>query len=692
MNMRLYGAWLVILLLPQTARAQHACQFYAQNPATVTVDRSAGVQEREVEIVFTNTGTSTWQNTGGVVNLSYIELRGVDAAGNVQNSSLYHSSWINRQRVGSFLAIQNGVAPGQRARFVFKVNIDPQSLGVGTHTCYFRPYHAQGGYINNWGQTRITVQVVDNSGPPPAPPPPSPSPPPPPAPSPSPTPLKAVISSVTVERTEIYPGTGTGAQVRNANWLNDRFIIRRYQVLQLRGSVQGSGVKSFEWSVSANGQTRMLGTSADLNTRPDDLFVGQQQLRLRVQDLQDRWSDYEAVSLEVEPWPQVFLPIHGQWTRNGYNYNEGDHIGERSVGAQDWNAPVPGSTDFGLELVASIPGTVTTGAYSDGGNYVLIDWSDPASGVQYQAHYMHLSTVAVRTGQTVVAGQPIGLCGNTGSASQGSHLHYVFRRKTNGVFKAVIPEPCWLDPQTVRQTISHNETVRGNHRVLPASLLILPEQVVTAPYSDWEGWGHQKHWAPTTNQSQPSAFALWDVSIPQSGVWKLWMHNPSGFTNNNAGAPTHNTTSRAVFEINRSRMPGVETYTVDQNGAGRGRLVEVAEFHAQQGDLVQIRQHNATGESDKQMSFDEMVLTLEVPDGSGGGSNPPPAAPPPSSAPQPPTPQPSTPTSTHTSGSTSPSTVSSSGGGCSLSPGSNLGSFPALVLCFLLMLLLSARR
>lgn len=776
MNMRTAIACLVGVLLPQTARAQHACQFYAQNPASITVDKSSGAIEREVEIDFTNTGASTWQNTGGVSNLSYIELRGADSGGNVVNSPLYHSSWINRQRVGSFLAVQNGVAPRQVARFVFKIIVDPQALGIGTHDCYFIPYHAQGGYIYDWGHTKIRVIVTDNSQPPPgqvptasivsivpgtavlrgtqvtasgaannapieyrwrlggqivgnqssfqstfsqagsftlsfaarnaygwsqevnttitvkdpAPaqvPPPDPSP----VPVPAPTGLTAAISEVNVERSLPYTQQGAGARVTTTNWLSERFELRRYHVLSLRATVTGGSAQAYEWSLSANGVSKVIGSSKDLTTKPDDLFVGKQKLRFRAQGLDGLWSSYNEVELDVAYWPQIYLPVDGQWVRSGNNYNEGDHIGDLSFGAQDWNAPVPGNTDFGLEMIATIPGKITTGVFSGGGRYVMIEWTDTLNQAEFRAYYMHLSSVLVSDGQTVIAGQPIGLCGDTGSLSQGTHLHYVLRRKENGVWKGVIPEPCWIDTRTVRQTIAYNEAVWADHRVLPVSVLILPEDIVTAPYSDEEGWGHHKYWAKTTSQRQPTSSALWDATIPVSGTWRLWMHNPTARTHDEAGQSTHNTTACAPFEIARPRQLGLDMISVNQDVGYKGSLILIMEFRAQAGDNIKIRQHNATGEDNKEISFDQLVLTMESRDDTGGAdtvngvptpvpvpdsatSNMP-ASPPSVSAP------PSQPTIIHTGG----------GGGCAINPCRTNSAISCLILFLFTLLILSAR-
>lgn len=89
--------------------------------------------------------------------------------------------------------------------------------------------------------------------------------------------------------------------------------------------------------------------------------------------------------------------------------------------AVDWNGvgPAAGSADEGLEVVASLGGTVLeVGPYRGYGERVVIGHGDGWSTL-----YAHLSAIAVVAGQTVVRGSPIGAVGNTGT-SGGPHLHW----------------------------------------------------------------------------------------------------------------------------------------------------------------------------------------------------------------------------------------------------------------------------
>lgn len=73
----------------------------------------------------------------------------------------------------------------------------------------------------------------------------------------------------------------------------------------------------------------------------------------------------------------------------------------------------------GTSIYASKAGTVaTTGYDASGGNYVIINHGDG-----YYSYYLHLSSFAVSTGQSVGQGSLVGGMGTTGN-STGVHLHF----------------------------------------------------------------------------------------------------------------------------------------------------------------------------------------------------------------------------------------------------------------------------
>ncbi|MBD0419078.1 peptidoglycan DD-metalloendopeptidase family protein [Streptomyces sp. TRM S81-3] len=95
-----------------------------------------------------------------------------------------------------------------------------------------------------------------------------------------------------------------------------------------------------------------------------------------------------------------------------------------------WSSGYHTGTDFvvptGTSLKAVGAGTVVSagwgGAY---GNQVVIKLADG-----HYAQYAHLSSISVSNGQTVTAGQQIGLSGATGNVT-GPHLHFEIRTTPN---------------------------------------------------------------------------------------------------------------------------------------------------------------------------------------------------------------------------------------------------------------------
>jgi murein DD-endopeptidase MepM/ murein hydrolase activator NlpD len=101
------------------------------------------------------------------------------------------------------------------------------------------------------------------------------------------------------------------------------------------------------------------------------------------------------------------LPVHGPLTQN-------------------WH---PGHNGLDFGVVVGTPAKATLS-----GKVVYAGWSNQGYGnlviVQngpYQVYYGHLSEIPVQVGQSVTAGQTIGLTGNTGH-STGPHLHYEVRK------------------------------------------------------------------------------------------------------------------------------------------------------------------------------------------------------------------------------------------------------------------------
>ncbi|MFR9800499.1 peptidoglycan DD-metalloendopeptidase family protein [Streptomyces sp. MS06] len=113
------------------------------------------------------------------------------------------------------------------------------------------------------------------------------------------------------------------------------------------------------------------------------------------------------------------LPVSGATIGTGY------HVAG-SMWASGYHTGVDFVVPSGTSLKAVAGGTVVSagwgGAY---GNQVVIKLHDG-----YYAQYAHLSQLSVSAGQTVSAGQQIGLSGATGNVT-GPHLHFEIRTTPN---------------------------------------------------------------------------------------------------------------------------------------------------------------------------------------------------------------------------------------------------------------------
>ena len=70
-------------------------------------------------------------------------------------------------------------------------------------------------------------------------------------------------------------------------------------------------------------------------------------------------------------------------------------------------------------------------ANTGGGRSVTVEYSRN-DGSKYQCTYMHLDSVDVKVGDTVNAGQKLGVSGNTGTRTTGEHLHFGVKVVSSG--------------------------------------------------------------------------------------------------------------------------------------------------------------------------------------------------------------------------------------------------------------------
>lgn len=109
--------------------------------------------------------------------------------------------------------------------------------------------------------------------------------------------------------------------------------------------------------------------------------------------------------------PRLLWPVRGRIT-SGFGPRWGR-----------WHAGIDVAAPQGTQVRAAEGGRVTSVGWLGGyGRTVMID-----HGGDLKTLYGHLSTVYVRTGQTVLRGEVVGLVGSTGN-STGPHLHFEVRK------------------------------------------------------------------------------------------------------------------------------------------------------------------------------------------------------------------------------------------------------------------------
>ncbi|MEH0826882.1 MULTISPECIES: M23 family metallopeptidase [unclassified Micromonospora] len=139
----------------------------------------------------------------------------------------------------------------------------------------------------------------------------------------------------------------------------------------------------------------------------------------------DTARDTEVSASEQDPW---LLPLQGYDFNSPYGMRWGKlHTGIDLVAAE------------GTPYVAIHSGTVTKAGWFGGYGYaVIVQHADGSEAI-----YGHSSSVSVKEGQQVKAGDQLGLVGNTGH-SYGSHLHLEIHVK--GEPKDPVP---WLQERGV---------------------------------------------------------------------------------------------------------------------------------------------------------------------------------------------------------------------------------------------------
>ncbi|MFO7629667.1 MAG: M23 family metallopeptidase [Prochlorococcaceae cyanobacterium] len=100
----------------------------------------------------------------------------------------------------------------------------------------------------------------------------------------------------------------------------------------------------------------------------------------------------------------------------------------------------------GTPVLAALAGVVSLVEMVDGYGLTLI----LEHGRGWQTLYAHLADVAVRPGERLAAGSPVGRVGRSGQATT-PHLHFELRRRQGDVVVALDPAPVLLPPPRLDQ-------------------------------------------------------------------------------------------------------------------------------------------------------------------------------------------------------------------------------------------------
>ena len=197
---------------------------------------------------------------------------------------------------------------------------------------------------------------------------------------------------------------------------------------------------------------------------------------------------------------------------------------------QQWGLKGHNGTDFqafhGFDCYASHGGVITVaGVQSDGGIEVEI-WNKIWN---IKTLYYHLENVTVKVGQTVIAGDIIGHCDNTGKYTTGDHLHFGFKfvdingntlNKDNGYNGAVDPRPYFKKAYN-GFLIANKDCYAGNvrHRYLKDRTwtTFLQEKKVAASLTK------QLKRIPTSDQISACTYGGWGAQdVDNIALYQLW--------------------------------------------------------------------------------------------------------------------------------------------------------------------------
>lgn len=200
------------------------------------------------------------------------------------------------------------------------------------------------------------------------------------------------------------------------------------------------------------------------------------------------------------------------WTYDGH---EGTDTEIRSFGEQFGGIPVFAARD-GVVVFAQdgYPDTNIFGGVQ--GNIIAIDHG---GGLETQYYHLKLNSVIVTVGQTVKAGQQIGMVGSSGN-SFGPHLH--FQTMLNGVVHEPFAGPCragpsgWVD----QAPLDSDELILHDFAMTRTDL-----DTLDPPW--WQPWELPGHAQFSTSDAH-IFFWFRALNFPEDCPWRVRFYRPNG--------------------------------------------------------------------------------------------------------------------------------------------------------------------
>jgi murein DD-endopeptidase MepM/ murein hydrolase activator NlpD len=134
-----------------------------------------------------------------------------------------------------------------------------------------------------------------------------------------------------------------------------------------------------------------------------------------------RASDLREAAPITVGWQYPLNSARCSWRDGGNNWSWGSRNTAKS-GARQYHNALDLTSNNANVYAATSGKVVASGTNSANGKYIVLETS--LSGKKIYLFHAHLSAISVSKGMTVTKGQKIGVMGNTGSSSAGTHLHF----------------------------------------------------------------------------------------------------------------------------------------------------------------------------------------------------------------------------------------------------------------------------